>query len=312
MIVIADDFRVRSGFVGRAGVAEAMVDPSYSVYGPPGSPLQRATFDVVLDRTWQYQHLIHGLGRQDDKLHLNLNTVLSGGWGIGGGYFWESFGYDSTLFKNYRLLRPNGGGVDTVGYTGQPTIPNNEWVVQWSTPTFRQFDASGFFLRGHDENYYEWASANLKVMQLALNWRPSARLRVSGTYFWQQVNRRTDGTLVGIGRIPRLTVEYQVSRPVFVRLVGQYIQSETDSLRDNSRTELPIYIAQDDGTLARASAQKHDLFHADVLFSYQPNPGTVVYAGYGSNQVEPAAFRFQDFTRVNDGFFVKLSYLFRM
>jgi hypothetical protein len=50
----------------------------------------------------------------------------------------------------------------------------------------------------------------------------------------------------------------------------------------------------------------------DWLFSYQPNPGTVIFAGYGSSLTEPDAFRFQDLQRVNDGFFVKVSYLFRM
>jgi hypothetical protein len=309
---ISDKFQTGSGFIGRNGVAEANIDPSYTVYGKAGGWWQLATADVVLDRTWQYQHLIHGEGRQDDKLHFNLNTVLKGGWAIGGGYFFESFGYDSSLFANYRLLVPNGPGVDTVAYTGQPTIPNGEYVVQVSTPIFRHFDANGFWLQGHDENYPEWASGDLRLLQAAVNWRPTDQLRVSATYYWQQVDRRNDHTLINVGRIPRLTVEYQVSRPIFVRVVGQYVEQKTDSLRDNSRTELPIYIAQPDGSLVRAAAQVSNFFHADVLFSYQPSPGTVFYAGYGSDQIEPTAFRFHPFTRLDDALFVKLSYLFRM
>jgi hypothetical protein len=281
------------------------------VYGPAGSPLQRATFDVVVDRTWQYQHLIHGLGRQDDKLHLNVNTVLHGGWAVGGGYFWESFGYDSSLFADYRLIVPNGGGADTVAYTGQPHIPNGEYVISVATPTFRRFDANAFWLQGHDENYPEWASGDLVLLQGGINWRPNEKVRVSGTYYWQEIRRRNDHSLVNVARIPRLTLEYQVSRPLFVRLVGQYVQNETDSLRDNSRTELPIYL-QTPGGLVRAGPQKTDLFHVDALVSFQPSPGTVFYAGYGSNQTEPIGFRFQDLTRINDGAFVKLSYLFRL
>jgi hypothetical protein len=37
----------------------------------------------------------------------------------------------------------------------------------------------------------------------------------------------------------------------------------------------------------------------------------VVFAGYGSSLTEPDAFRFRELERVRDGFFVKLSYLFR-
>jgi len=49
-----------------------------------------------------------------------------------------------------------------------------------------------------------------------------------------------------------------------------------------------------------------------VLLSYQPVPGTVVFAGYGSDMVDQDAFRFRGLTRTDDAFFVKLSYLFRL
>jgi len=48
------------------------------------------------------------------------------------------------------------------------------------------------------------------------------------------------------------------------------------------------------------------------LFSYRPTPGTVIFAGYGSALLEESAFRFGDLTRQRDGFFLKLSYLFRL
>jgi len=124
------------------------------------------------------------------------------------------------------------------------------------------------------------------------------------------VNRRTDGSLVNVGRVLRVKLEYQVSRPLFVRVVGQYIQDKTDSLRDDSRTGAPIFIQRD--TLTRAAASHSKLFHADVLLSYQPIPGTVVFAGYGSNMVDEEAFQFRGLRRTDDAFFLKLSYLFRL
>jgi hypothetical protein len=50
----------------------------------------------------------------------------------------------------------------------------------------------------------------------------------------------------------------------------------------------------------------------DGLFSFEPSPGTVILAGYGSSLTEEDSFRFQRLERTNDGFFVKLSYLLRM
>src|SRR6266498_1323065 len=309
---ISDEFRSASGFIGRAGIVHLYVDPGYTTYGKPGAFVQRFTGDIVVDGIWQYQNFIHGRHLQDKKLHFNGNAALRGGWNVGAGYFVESFGYDSALYADKRLEVPRaGGGLDTVPFTGQPTIANGEYIVQIGTPQWKHFSGSGFFLQGHDENFFEWASADLLLLSMDLSYRPTERLRNSVSYFWQQVNRRTDGSLVNVGRVLRAKLEYQVSRPLFVRVVGQYIQDKTDSLRDDSRTGAPIFIQGPD-SLTRAAASRTNLFHADVLLSYQPVPGTVVFAGYGSNMVDEEAFRFRGLTRTDDTFFLKVSYLFRL
>src|SRR5882762_7155099 len=303
---ISDDFRDASGFIGRAGIVHSYVDPSYTTYGKPGALLERFTGDIVVDGIWQYQNFIHGRRIQDQKLHFNGNAALRGGWNVGAGYFVESFGYDSALFAAYRL------GPDTAArFKGQPTIKNGEYIVQIGTPQWKHFSGSGYFLQGHDENFFEWASGDLLLLSADLSYRPTERLRNSVSYFWQQVNRRTDGSLVNVGRVLRAKIEYQVSRPLFVRVVGQYIQDKTDSLRDDSRTGAPILIAGPGG-VTRSAASRSNLLHADVLLSYQPVPGTVVFAGYGSNMVDADAFQFRRLTRTDDAFFLKLSYLFRL
>ncbi len=309
---ISDDFQTSSGFIGRSGIVHSYVDPSYTVYGGPGAFLERFTGDVVLDGIWQYQHFIHGRNIQDQKLHLNANAALRGGWNVGAGYFIESFGYDSALYSRYRLEVPAaGGGLDTIPFTGQPTIHNGEYLVQVGTPQWKHFSANGFFLQGHDENFSEWASGDLKLLNLSLSYRPTGRLRTDVSYNWQQVNRPTDGSLVSVGRVLRTRLEYQLSRPLFVRLVGQYVQQQTDSLRDDSRTNAPILIAGPGG-LARSTASASNLLHFDLLLSYQPVPGTVFFAGYGSDLTDQDAFAFRRLDRTDDSFFAKLSYLFRL
>ena len=309
---ISDDFRSTSGFIGRAGIVHAFVDPSYTTYGKPGALLQRFTGDIVVDGIWQYQKFIHARGIQDQKLHFNGNATLRGGWNIGAGYFVESFGYDSALYANRRLEVPKtGGGLDTIPFVGQPTIPNGEYIVQLGTPEWKHFSGGGFFLQGHDENFFEWASADLLLLSVEVSYRPTDRFRNTLSYFWQQVNRRTDGSLVNVGRVARAKLEYQLSRPLFIRLVGQYIQDQTDSLRDDSRTGAPILVAGPGG-VTRTTASATNLFHVDALISYQPMPGTVVFAGYGSNMLDDDAFRFHGLRRTDDALFVKLSYLFRL
>src|SRR5436190_11718964 len=173
---IGDDFRDASGVIGRAGIVHAYVDPSYTTYGRPGALLQRFTGDIVVDGIWQYQNFIHGRHLQDKKLHFNGNATLRGGWNVGAGYFVESFGYDSALYADHRLKLPNGSVVQ---FTGQPTITNGEYIVKIGTPQWKHFSGSGYFLQGHDENFFEWASGDLRLLSVDLSYRPTERLRNS-------------------------------------------------------------------------------------------------------------------------------------
>jgi hypothetical protein len=84
-------------------------------------------------------------------------------------------------------------------------------------------------------------------------------------------------------------------------------------LRDDSRTGLPILIRDPStGLYAPAVAFERNRFRVDALFSYQPTPGTLVFAGYSSILAEPQGLRFGNLRRTNDGFFLRISSLFRL
>jgi hypothetical protein len=312
---IADDFRAQSGFISRPGVVRANLDHSLTLYGKQGGLVESFTGDVALDGTWEYRRFVNGQGIQDQKLHLNTNTRLQGGWKLGASVLVESFGYPSDVYADYALEVPGPGGVglDTVAFIGTSTIPNLDYVLSLDTPEFAQFSGKIFFLWGHDENFFEWASANISWLDITLDWRPTHKLRINGLYRLQYVGRRTDGSTVSIWRSPRLKMEYQLSRPIFLRLVGEYTTERRDALRDDTRTNAPI-LTFDSGsnTYVRTTPFGRRSFRGDFLFSYQPNPGTVLFAGYGSTLQDPSAFGRGDLLRAQDGFFLKLSYLFQM
>jgi hypothetical protein len=111
-------------------------------------------------------------------------------------------------------------------------------------------------------------------------------------------------------KIPLLKVEYQLSRPNFNRFVGQYDAQEHEALRD-PRTGEPLLLRGDSGFVQSTASRSND-FRIDWLFSYRPLPGTVFFAGYGNSLTERDPLAFRQLRRVDDGFFFKLSYLFRM
>lgn len=81
-----------------------------------------------------------------------------------------------------------------------------------------EFDA--LVLWGKDENFYEWSSADIIFLNVGAAWKPTDKLRVDARYQLQSFRRRTDNSIVGIRRIPRLKAEYQIARSIFVRAVG--------------------------------------------------------------------------------------------
>jgi len=198
-----------------------------------------------------------------------------------------------------------------VAYVGTEKLYNVDLVANISTPQFKKGAATLSIITGQDENFFEWSSAWVYYITAAVNLRPTNKIRINAAYQRQQFIRMTDRSTVGDRHIPRLKVEYQVARPIFLRLVGQYDIQRRDSLRDDSRTNFPVLIYQN-GVYSRAGLVRSNNLRVDWLFSFQPNPGTVLFAGYGSSLTETDPFTFRDMRRTGDGFFVKLSYLLRL
>jgi hypothetical protein len=66
------------------------------------------------------------------------------------------------------------------------------------------------------------------------------------------------------------------------------------------------------GLYSAAPALERNRFRAEALFSYQPTPGTVFFAGYTSLLTEPQGLRFGNLHRTTDRFFLKAGHLFRL
>ena len=307
------DFVAGSGFVSRTGVTYLGISPRYTKFGAPGSAVESWTGNILVDGRWDWDRFFDGAIPNDPRIHFNFGVNLRGGWRFGSSFLLESFMYPAELYTEYAIERTVGGVTDTIPFTGTPRLTNIDFAVNFRTPNFKNLSANGFVIVGQDDNFFEWAPANIVLGTLELEWRPSEQLRVGLLYNHQQYIRQDDWSNVGLRRVPRLKLEYQITRAIFVRFVGQYDAQQRDALRDNSRTEDPILIrSPSTGVYQRTTATTRNVLQVDWLFSFRPTPGTVLFAGYGSTLTEGEAFRFTGLERRADGFFAKLSYLFRL
>ncbi|HET9709941.1 MAG TPA: DUF5916 domain-containing protein, partial [Gemmatimonadales bacterium] len=311
---VGEHFRAASGFISSTDYVTNSVTPSYTIVGAPGSWLESFNANVYLSAWWnQVSRFSSGAAPDNRQADFSTGFTLRGGWQVGVAWSIESFGYPASLYTNYWIERARGATVDTVPFTGTPHIPNLDFAASLATPNFQSFSLTASLLDGRDDNFFEWASGHLIVGNLGATWRPTDRLRTELLYQHQEVRRRDDGSIVSRIRVPRLKIEYQLSRPIFIRLIGQYTSNETDALRDDSRTNGAILIRDPaTSTFTRTARSVSNVARVDWLFSYHPTPGTVAYLGYGNSLEEPTAFRFRGLARIGDGFFAKLSYVFHV
>ena len=151
----------------------------------------------------------------------------------------------------------------------------------------------------------EAARGTVTQVAAAATLRPSAGIRIEAQTTFNRITRSQDGTLFARTIIPRLKIEYQPTRALFFRVVGEYISEVRSDLVD-PRTGNQILI---NGTPA-TGGERND-FRVDLLASYEPTPGTVAFLGYGSSLTSDQTLGFSDLRRMSDGFFVKLAYQFR-
>ncbi len=309
---IGTDFDAQSGFIARSGIANVNFTNRFTFLNKPGSLIEALTPEIAWLNSFRYADFVKGGPVQDEKLHFRLNSRLKRGWSVGAQLLLERFSYDPDLYSNYVYIAPTTSGVDTVGYRGTPNLVNVDWVASVNTPEFKRFSLTSFALYGVDENFPEWSSARIAILNLGLNVRPTDQLRIAGTWNVEHYDRRTDGTRVLTRNVPRVRVEYQVSRQVFVRVIGEVAKLQQDSLRDDSRTGLPVYFRNADGSLTRAAAFDRLRGRLDFLFSYLPTPGTVIYLGYGNTSRADRPGGTSGLQPNRDVFFMKFSYLFRL
>jgi Domain of unknown function (DUF5916) len=308
---VDSSFVDESGFIARTGIVTSTLDNSFTFYGSPGSFIQSYTFDFSPIQVWEYPQFWRAHRAEDIKWHFSNVFTFHGGWTGTASAFVENFGYDPALYQNYYIAEPTPRGIDTVHFTGTPNIPNLDIVTGFTTPRWKRFDASIQTVTGYDENFYEWSSAWILVVNSTIDWRPTDQARISLIYSQLQFVRRSDNSQVAVQRVPYIEAAYQLSRPIYLRFIGQYEASWVAALRDDGRTNDPILIRDPTtGVYQPQLKTTTNTVSGSWLFSYQPTPGTVFFVGYGSGYTEPYSFNFTGLRRTSDGFFVKATYLF--
>jgi hypothetical protein len=297
---IGPDFQSDAGFVPRNDVVDAHAFNRVSFYGAPGSLLEQISFITGGQAIWPYRDFARS-GPAENALEINADARLRGGWTLGAEASRSSFRYAPGAFR----------GVAVEGDPlARPYVPEDlEGALRLelgaTTPAFKGFDAEAEVETGAVPIFAEGSEGRETSLTAAANLRAGGSLRVGGNMTLSRITRRRDGSEFARALIPRLKVEYQPRRSLFVRAVAEYQAQRRDTLRA-ARTGAPL--------LEPGRPPGRDDFNrlrVDLLLSFEPTPGTVAFLGYGSSLDNGRDFGFGALARDSDGFFLKLAYLFR-
>ena len=286
------DFRADNGFIPRTGFVRPNFANRFTWYGRPGARAERFNVFALVNGLWRYDDFFAAKSLLESSASAQMQLTLRGGWSVGVVPRVGSFAFDPANYAGYARFLPS----DRIGAVASS--------FSIATPQFQKFAASASATVGNDVDFLETSRVRRVDYNASLDLRPSDRLRMSATYASTSFTRRSNDERSAFARIPRLKVEYQLARPLFVRAVSQYTATRREALLD-PRTGSVIVFGS--GGPSRLSAS--NTLRTDWLISYRPAPGTVLFLGYGGNLVEEDPLSFSRLRRTADALFVKGSYV---
>lgn len=306
---IGNGFETDNGFVPRTGIVEPGFANRFTYRGQAGDRLERYNVFFQTGAVWRYDDFFAGRSLLEDRFAMNNQFTLRGGWSVNVNPSIGSYAFDAADYAGVWSV-PGGGGAPV------PFLPAERITAQLngvsvSTPQYPRFSASAGASVGNDVDFLETSRVRRRNYNASLTLRPTERLRAEATYVATTFTRRRDGERTLTARIPRVKVEYQIARPIFVRVVSQYESSTRAALRD-PRTGEVLLLGPTADALTPSAARASNALRTDWLFSFRPSPGAVFFAGYGNTLAEPEALAFRHLRRTSDAFFVKASYVFRL
>ena len=291
-----------AGFIRRIGDTQVDGRVSYSFIGEPGALLEDWGPRLEVRTFYDHEEFWRGRTYQEAQVEIGLDTSLRGANGFNVAFQNGYFGFDSDDFAGYETLGP-GGSYETLD---TPAPIGGLSGVQ----LFGRFRPTSWLsIRGRSR-YGEVPIYAEGSRGVELQISPTAELRfpfgllADASLTLSRINRARGGRF-SLAQIPRLKVQYQFSRALLVRGILQYNLQERDALRSPDGTPLRI-----DGELSEP-VDAGELRY-DFLISYEPSPGTIVYAGWSRLLEGPETYRYSQLSPVNEGLFLKVSYLFRL
>ena len=296
-----DQFRTETGFIPRVGIVEASARNRFTWFGQPGGAVESVTTFFGPEYLWREGALDDGPIEGNESIESTVR--VRGGWRVKARMARDFVDFEPELYTGFTISPAPGLFVPFVPASGLRGLVST--TLEAETPVFRAFTLEASFQTGAAPLFAEAGEGQRRRAELELAVRPTTQLRGEASMVWQRLTRASDQSEFARTVIPRVRLEYQPTRALFFRLVGEYQADRRAAPRDPAGG----------GALYRDTSPllggEHNGLRVEGLASYEPTPGTVAFLGYAVDLTEPDPLAMRDLRTQADGLFLKLAYQFR-
>lgn len=234
---ISPAFEADAGFVPRTGIVTGRLFNRFSWYGRPGATIEQVTTFFGVSSLWRYHDFSQLRRTLEGDLSQIVILTLRGGWSANAGWSNSHFQFDPASYTGYQ--------IDSAGTPLPFVLPppqSNLWAGNLSATTpNRALSATASVGYGEAVIFDEAAAGRQFSASATASWKPTPSLRTEARWTHSRMTRAQDGSWYSTANIPRVKIEYQLNRSVFLRYVGQYTAQRRAVLRDPA-TGRPLVI----------------------------------------------------------------------
>lgn len=303
MIDLSTDFNTGTGFMPRVGDTDWGAAIGFDRFGSAGALLETWGLELQSNNFSTHEDFWAGGAPYEYEVELHPNIAFRGNRRANGILKWGGFRFRPEDFQGYEVLDENG---DAQPWVLPPELKNILGVMVAPNIRFNDvFTLSGVLLFRQIPLFAEGSRGWENRLSPSLRMQPSDQLRIEANYTFVDLSRSDDGSHFSTAHVPRLRVQYQFSKALLARVIGQYDLERREALRHPVTGEEVLRF----GVLQEARERGN--FTGQALISFEPSPGTIVFAGYSRVMTGPYGVQLNEKELRQDGFFMKVSYLFR-
>jgi hypothetical protein len=299
-----EDFETQTGFMPRTGDTEWAGTLGFDFFGDPGDVLETWGVDLVTNNFTRQDEFWSGGSPYEYEIELHPTIAFRGSRRANSILKWGGFRFLPEHYASHQVVSGDGtpapyplppGLKNILGIAIMPNIRFSDVFTLSGAIMFREIPLFAEGSRGWENRL----APNLRV-------QPSEALRMEASYSWVRLERAETGSHFSTAHIPRLKVQYQFSKSLLTRVIGQYDLEKRKALMHPVTGQAVLV----NGSLQ--SERERGNFTGQALISFEPSPGTIFFIGYSRVMDGPYGLPLDEKELRQDGFFMKLSYLFRI